>query len=564
MVEMSLLVVVALGLADPVVGEPDPAETDSAGEPSGGEGDYQFASVQRVAVAEGATRVSVETNAPAPPWGGFPLRVFVDNSTGPSGELHLTLTSRDSGSARRSMTLSAGERRMIDLPLLGSARGGRLTVSGLGLPGGDSASVYFQGVSGENRVVLSLGEPRDFEGFVGRSPSSTSSGVTVMTVSLDEAPSELMAYSGYAAVVLPAPRLLERLDETQRRALEAYVATGGLLVLKTPTGHREALPLLRSSAEGSQPYGFGRVVLTQGAWPVPWWARPAVDPSGPPWVREQLAARPPVVLLPQAQAPVGRFFLIIGVFTLAIGPGSIWVARRRGPAALVLTIPGTALVTCGVIASYSLVADGFTLHAASYGLTLLDGKNHRAITLGLGAYYANLAPRRASYSAMTSLVSPSDAREHREADLTWNDGLTMGAGFIPSRLYREWGVLAVEPSRARLRLKRAGGGWHVQNALGSPITEAWVRLDGVLFSVRSVPDGAEAALERDPKGIDLEMRAAERFRPEALSEVTGANGAELGPDEFVACLGGAGFVPTGGLVAALEEGVHYVRGEVER
>ena len=65
------------------------------------------------------------------------------------------------------------------------------------------------------------------------------------------------------------------------------------------------------------------------------------------------------LLLPQATAPLGRFLFIITLFTLAIGPGSVWVARRRGPAALLVTIPGTALVTCVLIIGYSLIADGF-------------------------------------------------------------------------------------------------------------------------------------------------------------------------------------------------------------
>ena len=603
MVDLGLLLTVALvGLAaEAEVSErsdeaPDaaaPAEVDTE---ASGEGDaeaeapeeddttsgvlnYQFASAQRVVVSDGPTRVSAESNTPAPARGGFALRAFVDNAAGPQGTLELVF--HQSGqTARRAIELGAGERRVVDLPLLSTMRAGSLTAAGVGTsPGSEVARVVFQSVYSPQRVVLALGQPKDFERFIGRSPSSAEEATTlVTTIPADEAPSELAAYTGYDAVVLPQAQGLEGLHEGQRRALEAYAATGGTLVLKAPQGGLTSLPLLTSREAGVHPYGFGRLGLYQDAeWAVTWPARPVVEPRGMrghSW--DAGSAQRLVPLLPQATAPVGRFLLIIGVFTLVIGPGSIMVARRRGPTALLFTIPATALVTCVAIVSYSLLADGFTLHASSYGLTLLDARNHRAITVGVNAYYANLAPRHARYASMTALMAPAEREERGALDMTWSDGLTVGGGFIPSRLYQEWGLMAVEPTRARLRVEKRGAGWVVQNALGSALSFVSIELDDGRWFATGVPEGGEATLRPRAEPPALPPMPAERFGPDALAMVvSGAEPdeakastepSELAPEpgQFVAVLGGAGFVPSGGLTVSLEEGVHYVRGVVER
>lgn len=530
---------------------------------------YQLAQLQRVTVGGGATKVSAETNAPTPASGSFPVRVFIDNSAGPRQVISLSYRGNVTGSfhtVSRQVEVNAGERRVVNLPAPSEMRYGTLRASGPGITEGGEASVYFNGTYAPNKVVLSLSGPEKFEQFIGKPPSYSRADVFVMTIPAPEAPVELAAYTGYDAVILPDAATLETLGEAQRRAIEAYAATGGHLVLKGPLRATALFPLYDGTPEGAQHYGFGRLVVVDGAptsGDLTLRLATPVRPQGPvPEYERRYGGNKLEPLLPQATAPLGRFLLIITLFTLVIGPGSIWVARRRGPAALLVTIPGTAAVTCVAIITYSLVADGFTVHGAMYAFTRLDSKQHRAITAGVTAYYANLAPGKATFSASTAPVPPwDDNRERFVADMSWRDGLTMGSDFVPSRVYREWGFLSVEPTRARLALKQQGNTWVVQNALGHRLTSVAVRIDGVTWEATDVRDGGEAQLRRGAGPRYRGGNEGRRFAPAVPDAIARQ---DLGDGQFLARLEGEGFLPTGGVRLSLHASEHWVRGEVER
>jgi hypothetical protein len=532
---------------------------------------YQLVAVQRADVSDGKTKVSVEVNSPTPLAGSWPMRIFIDNTQGPAGTVQLSFRGNASGfhSVSRSVVIAAGERREVNLPVHADMRGGTLSASGAGTKGGET-SVYFASTYGANRLVLSLGKPEAFEKFVGKPPDYSASGgsaqVQVLSIPPSEAPTELASYSGYDAVVLPEATTLDSLDEAQRRALEGYVVTGGSLVVQGPVRAVKALPLLDLESTTNAPYGFGRVTVHHEGELRAHVLRPviAVNPRGPvPEYERRYNGGRLEALLPQATAPLGRFLFIIGLFTLAIGPGSLLIARRRGPALLLLTIPLTAIVTCAAIIGYSVVADGFTVHSSVVSLTRLDPKEHRAITVGVSGYYANLAPSSATYSAMTTVVpSHEQNREHASSDMSWRDGLTMGSDFIPSRVYREWGVLTVEPTRARVVIKR-GAQPLVQNALGFPITQITVKLDTGVWQARDIADGSEQALIRVASPGDalkaMSTALTERFSNEAVASFT----APLVEGEFLAQVSGQGFLPAGGLKTELHEGQSWVRGAIE-
>jgi len=530
---------------------------------------YQLAQLQRVTVGGGATKVSVETNAPSPSFGTFPVRVFVDNAGGPRQVIALSFRGNVAGgfhTVSRQVEVNAGERRVVTLPAPAEMRYGSLRASGPGITEGGEASVYFNGAYAPQRVVLSLSGPERFQSFVSKPPSYSRADVFVMTIPPAEAPTELAAYIGYDAIFLPDAATLEELDEAQRRALEAYAATGGFLVVKGPLRATALFPLLAGPPRKAQPYGLGRLVVVD-ATPDNDALRlrtdPVVKPQGPvPEYERRYGGGRLDPLLPQATAPLGRFLLIIGVFTLAIGPGSVWVARRKSPAALLVTIPATALVTCITIIAYSLIADGFTVHGAMYSFTRLDARQHRAITAGVTAYYANLAPGRATFSASTVPIAPwDDSRERVAADMSWKEGLTMGSDFVPSRVYREWGFLSVEPTRARLVLKQDGKGWVVQNALGQKVASVSVGIDGQTWSAGEVRDGGEARLTRGAGDGFQGHAAATRFAPQVADSLVHD---PLGDGQFLARLEGEGFLPTGGIRLSLHASEHWVRGEVER
>lgn len=530
--------------------------------------EYQIAQVNRLDVASGRTRVSVESNAPSPRSGSFPVRFFVDNTKGPQQTITISVRSTVAGSmhnVQRSVEVNAGERRVVNVPVPAEMRYGTVTATGPGISESSNASMYFQSTYDPQRVVLSLSRPEQFEKFAGKSPRYSGANVLVHPVPPDEAPGELASYLGYDAVVVPDGAIIDSLDEAQRNALEQFAATGGHLVIGGTLRSQAAFPLANPAKPGMNRYGFGSLILTAGAPGTAvdvFRSQLAVSPHGQlPEYERRYGGAVKDLLLPQATAPLGRFLLIIALFTLAIGPGSVWVARRRGPAALLITIPGTAIITCALIISYSLVADGFTVHASTYGFTLLDSKGHRTITQGVTAYYANLAPSKAQLPPGGVLVAPhEDRREKYIADMTWKDGLTLSGDFVPSRTYREWGFTSVEPSRARIVVKQKDSSVVVQNALGVRIEKVVVNVDGRFYSGGPVREGGEATLE---PGNRLEYGGnpgASRFSSDVTQAVI-HRAIEHG--QFLAKLEGDGFVPTAGIGRQLNSSEHWVRGEYE-
>lgn len=530
--------------------------------------DYQIAQVNRIDVASGRTRVAVESNAPSPRSGSFPVRFFIDNTTGPRQVINLSIRSSVSGgmhSVVRSVEVNAGERRTVNVPVPSEMRYGSVRAEGPGITEDANASMYFQATYDPQRVVLSLSRPEQFEKYVGKSPRYSGANVQVHAIPPAEAPGELASYLGYDAIVVPDGSTLDTLDEAQRRALEAYVATGGHLVVGGGVRSPAIFPLLKAIRPGTSHYGFGKLLVTTGApsgsLDVFRDAIP-VSPHGslPEYERRYNNAKKDL-LLPQATAPLGRFLLIITLFTLAIGPGSVWVARRRGPAALLVTIPGTAVLTCAMIITYSVIADGFTVHTSSYGFTLLDSERHRFITQGVTAYYANLAPSKATFGPSTMLVAPSeDRREKYVADLIWKDGLTLSGDFVPSRTYREWGFVSVEPTRARVVVKKKGEGWVVQNALGVRVERVLVNVDGRFFTGGPIRDGGEETLVAGNTLKFTANLAANRFSGDVAMAVAHRS---LEHREFLARIVDATLVPTGGVSTKLNDAEHWVRGEFE-
>lgn len=576
MVELLLCVVLAVPPAAvapvaPVVDDEDALGTDDV-VPSVGDTravKWSLTTTHRSVVATGLTTVAVETSAPTPTSGFFALKVEIDNSKGPGQDLKLVFSPSSPGGrpVSRTVAIRQGERRTVALPVPFHWRYGQLRAYGPGIQEQQSPSVYLSSVYPQQPVVLSLGSADETEKFMHSRPltNSSASNLTVVTWPAEHAPTELAAYVGYHAVVLPTAAL-ETLTEGQRQALEAYAATGGNLILGAPSrAVAAALPLWRDDAKGT--YGLGRVSLCGSCTPTLglFAHEPPVTPSSSDGRRDRYAYRHADTmepLLPQATVPVGRFLVIILLFTLAIGPGSVWVARRRGPSALLVTVPGIALATCVLIIGIAAFRDGFTVHATSGGYTLLDSQRHRAITVGLTAYYANLGPSGASLPATSTIVGPnSESNDAFAASLDWTNGLALGSDFVPSRTYREWGFVSVEPTRARLVVKDAGERLLVQNALGAEIDQAFVRSQGELYVVRDLRDGQEAPATRVSAltRLALESRVMSRFQFDKKRFED-----PLADGEFLAMLDGQGFTPTAGLKLSLSTSQHLVKGEVER
>lgn len=538
---------------------------------------YDFAQPQRVEVGgTGPTRVSVLNQVPMPVWGYGILQVGIDNSAGPSQVVQLRYLSHAGGGSRtveRAVEVRAGERLQLALPVPAALRYGRLQVRAPGVVDGTEPSVYFTYLYRPQRALLALGASEDFEQLAGQRPVNADPAALVTVLDPHDAPTELAGYVGYDLVAV-ARGTLESLPPGVQRALEAYAATGGVLVLgEAGNGTLAALPLLEGQRAPPfrDQYGFGSVSLAQGTTEVEAVFNTGVQPVRPQGARPSSARRgfgtgagADEVLLPQALAPLGRFLIIIVLFTLAIGPGSFWVARRKGPGALLLTIPATAFVTCALIIGYSLVRDGFTVHASVHGYSLLDPPRNRVITASTGAFYANLAPGKAVFPASSAVVSPWENNvEAQAAGLAWGEGARFGSDFLPSRSYREWSVVGVEPTRARLLVKADGSALKVQNALGARVDHLVLSWKGYLYELRDLRDGGEKALVHvsgPPPQPQLGALAATRFDAEVGARTTQG----LREGEYVALLDGPGFAQLGGLRLSHHQSSHLVRGSVHR
>ncbi len=543
---------------------------------------YGFEIVERQVVGSGQVTVAIAARGTGPSSGYYPLSIYLTSTAPTVQDVRLSVTGLAGGTGHpmsRTVKLEPGERKTVFLPVPVSAGYSELRAQAPGLTEGGKKPFFFNRVMRPNRAVLALGTPDEFQALVAQAPTPTDPSVTVMTVSANEAPDEFAAYVGFDEVVLTRVPP-DELTEARRRALDAYAATGGSLVIGRPTrGAATYFPGLKDSGPGRHPYGFGTLTLcaekcTGAVEAGLEGVEPRVNPRGPQpaWMRRSMAYAYPSpgsaaegALLPQAVAPVGRFLLIIVAFTLALGPGSVWVARRLGQAMLLVTIPATAALASGALVGYSAVAEGFSVHAATRGFTLLDRAHQRAVTVGLAAYYANLAPAGAQFGATTALVGPDASNaDVQSATVDWTSGQRYGSDFLPSRTYREWGVLSADPTRARLAVRQTPEGWTVQNALGSPLRAAHLRLDGKDWRVTDVPDGGSAKAVLRTTAVPLPGVDVREYSSRFGARVLEVAKAELAEGEFLAQVEGPSLMPVGGLRLELHDAEHLVRGEVDR
>jgi hypothetical protein len=541
---------------------------------------YRNASGKNEVLKEGSVRVSVRTGMLKPPRGYTPIEVVLQNSGPAPIQARLSFQGHygtGSRTTERRVEVGPRSRAVAWLPVPSLLTAGNLNVDVPGQP--RMVQPMYLDDSG-NESVLVLGTVKDFEAATGLRESQAEQEPLFAARFLEEreAPRELSSYVGYPAVVVA-------MDATQVPAdvwavLEAYAATGGQLILTRPSRDvAERLPLLPAGSRGDAAlYGFGHVRMCHqpGACGVVFAALGSdaatgpVNPVGPPprWERGSALSNGASPLLESARAPVGRFLFLIFAFALAVGPGSLMLARRRGPVSVLVAVPLVSLVTCLALVAWSVLVDGFAVHAARYSLTWLDGERSRAVTLGVGAWYANLSPGEVKVPASSTLLPP-DGIEEPPADLDWTEGLTVRDGFLTPRTYREWGEASVLPSRARLVLRHAGDGLRVQNALGAAIEEGYVRRGKAHYRVPALEDGAEGALQgpmppeelTDPAGLVLGALGSSLY--ERLLKDKGSFRADLSEGGFIVRTGGRGLAPTSSVKMELEAGVHVVRGQVQ-
>ncbi|MCP3102258.1 hypothetical protein LZ198_25645 [Myxococcus sp. K15C18031901] len=540
---------------------------------------YRVSSASTETATEGSLRATFTMSALRPPWGFTSFQVVVNNTGARPLPVRVRFQSTYSQPERgstRDVEVGPHQRVVVWLPVPEVLSSGELSVESPGLP---AIRRYVYSDDHRGGALLVLGGTEDFERATGltKAGEEDEPHFAARFVDVKDAPRELASYLGFNAVaVTVAP---ESIPADLWAVLEAHVLTGGRVLFTQPLARtREHLPLL-SGELGPSPalYGFGEL-----------WACKAPVEFCLPKLQEMLDREEPsrgVVsplsvgrdtmpgawipagqdsLLSSARAPVGRLLLFILTFVAVVGPGAWMLARRRGPTAVLVVIPSVSLVTCLLLISWSVLVDGFATHTARYSMTWLDDARSRAVTVGVGAWYANLSHDSVRLTGTSVLVGPPSSTEET-AELDWTNGQHLGMGFLPARTYREWGEVAVRPTRARLVVL---GDDRVQNALGAPVEEGYVRWRGALRKLPPMKDGEEGRLGASEPPGDAEPAAAlvaQSLEPDVSSRLTHDKQsfrAELPEGGFIARLSGPGPMPTADLETTLEKGVHLVRGTV--
>ncbi|MDY7227482.1 hypothetical protein [Hyalangium rubrum] len=523
-------------------------------------------------------RVSVRAGTLRAERGYTPVEVVLQNSDNVPRPVQLSFRGYGSGSptTRRALELAPRQRLTTHLLVPAAVQSGTFSVEGPNLRT-RTAGVYLDDPSATSTLVLGASKAFEASTGMGRSDDNSPPQVNTRFLSAQDAPRELAAYVGYDVVMVTEEATSVPADVWA--VLENYAALGGALLLaKPPRDVGQRLPMLpeRPASKEWNAYGFGGVYLCQDGPANCALALSAVSAeSAPPlhavgpaprWETSRAALRGgESPLLPNALAPVGRFLVLIFLFSLVVGPGGLILARRKGPAAMLIGVPAVAIVTCLLIIGDSLLGDGFVTHSSRYSYTFLDRPRDRAITSAVAGYYANLASEKVQMPSMGVLLAPGDVDEWT-VEVDWAGGGMVADGFLPSRTYTEWGELAVVPTRARLVVRREGAGVRVQNALGAPIESGAIQVAGKRYLLRELADGAETLVtevlrEAVEEPIDKHVAppVGMKRRTQELEDFTRA----LPDQSFVVRLGGRGFAPLASLPVEMHEGVHFVRGQVD-
>jgi hypothetical protein len=526
----------------------------------------------------GWLRVSVRSTSMRPRRGYAPLEITLQNGDAVPHPVTLEFRGHSASTPKvtRMVELGPRQRLVTNLLLPASVASGSVHVKGPGTETAHANSVYLYQPDGLRALVV--GNRQGLEQGTGlpRAEEEQPSHVGALFFPAQQAPRELAAYVGYDLVMVTEE--VARLPPDLWATLEHHAAAGGALMLvQPPRDVLQRLPLLSARDAGAlwQPYGLGQVALCapeRGSCSAALNALsvkrglPIVPLGFGPQIRLSRYGEPGPSenpLLSNALAPLGRFLVLIFLFTLMVGPGGLYLARRKGPVALLLGVPAVALATCLLIIADSVLREGFVTHAARYSYSLLDRPRDRVITAAVAGYYANLSPEALQVPAQGVLLEAEDGPE-LEPGLDWSSGGMRAEGFLPSRTYVEWGELTVAPTRARLIVRAGGSGLQVQNALGAPLQAGFVRLNGVDYVLPGMDEGGQALAPPAPAG-----QAPVHERWPVVSPLTGRTGPQfsflrpLEEGEFIARLGGGGFGFMTALPVELHEGVHYMRGKVD-
>jgi ABC-2 type transport system ATP-binding protein len=215
------------------------------------------------------------------------------------------------------------------------------------------------------------------------------------------------------------------------------------------------------------------------------------------------------LLVAETMVPVRGLFLLVVLFSVAIGPVNVWLlSKYRKRIWLWWNVPAISLATCLAVFLYAMMSEGWTARGKTASLTLLDERCHRATTIGYVSLYCPLTPSRGLHFGVDTDVallsrerssyrySRYGRREGGPYFVDWTSDQHLASGWVTARVPAYFQFRKNEDRRERLSVeKKADGSVVVVNALGADIRRVYLAdASGRVFEGRDIAAGAERTL----------------------------------------------------------------------
>jgi hypothetical protein len=347
-----------------------------------------------------------------------------------------------------------------------------------------------------------------------------------------------LGYSRYDGVIVTGEELATAPPAVQT-ALWQYAETGGSLLVLGAANVPESWKKRPTDKTGLKVHsaGFGAILTCEdrdyARWPDERWSALAdvwAEAASNPWFNQTNATEANRLLrvVEDVGIPVRGLFVLMLLFTVAIGPVNLWLLGRKGRRLWMLwTVPAISLATCLAVFGVMLVVEGWQGHLRTEGVTILDERSQRATSLGWTGFYAPMAPSSGLHfhrdtEAVWQKVEDNYRSDGASCTLDWSRDQHFASGWISARVPSHFKLRKSEPRKERLSVsRRPDGSLVVVNDFGADIKELWLAdARGRVYTAEEVAVGSAP--------VTLTLRADLPAVKESTRKA-GSEGAETNP-----------------------------------
>ena len=173
--------------------------------------------------------------------------------------------------------------------------------------------------------------------------------------------------------------------------------------------------------------------------------------------------------------PARGYLLILGLFSLLVGPVSFWFLwRQRQRVLLVLTAPIISILFIVLLAAYAVAGEGFGVRGRAATFTILDEAAKQAATrAAVSMYAAGMTPSgglRFNRDAAVFPIGPSGTGTRERLAIDLSDAQRYAGGVLQARAPTNIDQITFRAARERLTFTRGSDGVSVVNGLDATLT----------------------------------------------------------------------------------------------